>query len=357
VTYGFKLPSLWRNVLTKSPATLCSYSRMQNIERKIDGLPDEIAQKLDDIFMRNLVDFLASGPKLNPRTGQPLMPSIDVPPPRKGKAISRSTLCDGVLGYDAHVLGRDLAKVMQYGHELTLKEQDRVIYAIEDRHFKEWLASRRSSALVIKGSASNFDEPITAMSFLAAHVINSVNTVADSQMICLHWFTSEHISVRDIDGNAQGIIRSLIGQLVSLYKGFDLYFIKRSTAQAIRDFNDLEVLCNVFDELIAQIPKKSTVFCVIDSLARLEYGHKEEVAFLAKRLHQTARWAGEGGNRFKLLLTHPGGAFSAATEFSTASETVTLPEDISGDRMGFNRLIWEYKAGEKIFELSKGKKK
>jgi hypothetical protein len=246
---------------------------------------------------------------------------------------------------------------LQYGHELNLKEQDRIIYAIENRGFKNWLASPRSSALVVQGNATNLDGPITAMSFLAAHIINSVNTVANSQMICLHWFTSEHVSVRDIDGNAPSIMRSLIGQLVSLYKGFDLYFIKRSTAKAIREFNDLEVLCNVFDELIAQIPKKSTVFCVIDSLARLEYGHKEQVAFLAKRLHQTARWAGEGGSRFKLLLTHPGGAFGAASKFSTDTEMVTLPEDISGDRMGFNRLIWESKAGEKISELSKAKRK
>jgi hypothetical protein len=307
--------------------------------------------------MRSLYDFLASNGNLHPRTGQPLAPAVNEPPPRKGKAISRSTLCDGVLGCDLDIPGRDLAKIMRYGLELSLKEQDRVIYAIEDGHFKDWLASPRSTALVIKGNATNLDGLITAMSFLAAHVINSVNAVSKSQMICLHWFTSEHISARGSDTNVQAIIRSLIGQLVSLYEGFDLYFIKRSTAQAIRDYNDLEVLCNVFDELIVQIPRKSTVFCVIDSLARLEYNHKEDVAYLAKRLHQPAIWAGKEGSRFKLLLTHPGGAFSAASEFSTRGETVDLSEDISGDRMGFNRLIWESKAGNKISELSKAKKK
>jgi hypothetical protein len=198
------------------------------------------------------------------------------------------------------------------------------------------------------------------MSFLAAHLIHSVHAAAaaeKSRMICLYWFAGEHRNSRkDANANVQAIVRSLIGQLGNLYKGFDLYFIKRSTVQSIREDDDLKVLCDVFNELIFQLPAKTTIFCVIDWLAYLEYEHKEEVLSLVQRLCMVARHADGYGSMFKLLFTHAGGAFGAASEFNADNEVVSVPEDAGGERMGFNKLIWETKVGNKIVEIPRKQK-
>jgi hypothetical protein len=331
---------------------MCSYSRLQEMHGDIKLSRSEGQEYAE--AMRQLVELFKSHSRLDPRTGHALPAPLTLQPHPKGKAISRSALCAGVLGYDAEIPNNDLGTMMRYGQDLSLKEQDRIIFAVEDRRFKNWLAAPRSSALLIKGNATNLENsPICSMSFLAAHIVNSVNTLTNSRMICLQWFTSQHLNVQASTGSVAAIMRSLIGQLVNLYRGFDLYFIKRSTAQAIRDYNDLTVLCDVFDELIVQLPAKATVFCVIDWLARLEYDHREEVRLLTERLYNIARFAGDRGSRFKLLLTHAGGAFHAATAFSNSDDFLVLPEAISGDRMGFNKAIWDSKTGDDIAALTR----
>jgi hypothetical protein len=346
-----------RNELTCLKADLCSYSREQEMHGDIRLGRGEQMETYKVVC--ELMDFLKSHPLLDPKTGKSLpLPSVPPPPP-KGKSISRSALCTSLLNYDDEIPIKDLKTMMQYGHELTLKEQDRIIFAIEDRRFKNWLAAPRSAALLIKGNATNLEHnPVCSMSFLAAHLVNSVNALPDARMICLHWFTSEHRDVRKSTGSVAAIMRSLIGQLVYLYRGFDLYFIKRSTAEAIRDSNDLAVLCDVFDQLIVQVPAKATVFCVIDWLAQLEYDYKEDVALVVERLRSVARFAGDQGSSFKLLLTHAGGSFIAANQFSDDSgELLVLPEAISGERMGFTKAIWDSKAGDEIAALTmRGKK-
>ena len=49
------------------------------------------------------------------------------------------------------------------------------------------------------------------------------------------------------------------------------------------------------------------------------------------------------------MLTHGGGAFWAAAEFG---ETLIVPEDAGGNRMGFNKLMWNAKVGDKIGDLA-----
>jgi hypothetical protein len=135
-----------------------------------------------------------------------------------------------------------------------------------------------------------------------------------------------------------------------MQNGFDLSFITRSMAVAMRE-NHLKVLCDVFDELIFQLPKKTVIICVIDWMARLESRRKEDVRYMLQRLRKIASCPSEKGEVFKLLLTHAGGGFRGAGLFSR-KEILDVPEYLDGNRNGFSKLMWDAKVSHKIEHLA-----
>lgn len=307
-------------------------------------------------ILQSLEEALRSNPKLHPQSGQPLQVQYTQPQAPRRKAISRQSLCESVLRYDPDVPWADLTAIMHRGSELSLKEQDRIVYVIESPVLRNWLLSPKNGILLVRENSEDLDSSSTssAMSFVAAHIIQSTQQQAQkSRLLSLHWFAGQHRNARsDADANVHGVVRSLIGQLLHVYGRFDLYFIKQSTALAIRERNDLKVLCDVFDELLFQLPEKTVLFCVVDWLACLEYRHRDDVQYLLERLRAVARHAGGKGTLFKLLLTHAGGAFRAAAVLDGPGEILDVPEDGDGNRMGFNKLMWDLKVSSKIDHLA-----
>ena len=325
-------------------------SETKSILVEVDSRVSETKSILAEV-LQCLENLALSNPKLHSRTGQPL-PLCEAPPHRV-KAISRQTLCDSVLRYEEAIPQGDLGNIIRRGNQLTLKEQDRIVYVIENQRLRDWLLNPRSSVLLIRGNSTNLDSGASAMSFVTAHIVQSTQQVQKSRIFCLFWFADQHRNTRhDADANVHGIMRSLIGQLLHVSNDFDLHFIKRRTALAVREKNDLQVLCNIFDELIYQLPAKTIAFCVVDSIACMEYEHKEDVQVLVQRLHNVARHASKKGSSFKLLFTHGGGAFRAAAEFGAPREILDVPEDAGGNRMGFNKLMWDDKVGGKVDKMA-----
>ncbi|KAI0165324.1 hypothetical protein GGR52DRAFT_104637 [Hypoxylon sp. FL1284] len=331
----------------KDEANLGGLRRLHDIDQGVLAV-----QKL----LLNLEEALRSNPKLHYRTGQLLQAQITQPPPApRRKAISRQSLCEGVLRYEPDVPLADLEAIMHRGSELSLKEQDRIVYVIESAVLRNWLLSPRSGTLLVRETTSDpGSSSASAMSFAAAHVVQSTGQARGARLMCLHWFAGQHRNARaDADANVHGVVRSLVGQLLHQPGvDFDLYFVKRSTALAIRERSDLRVLCDVLDELLFQLPARTVVFCVIDWIACLEYNYRDDVRYLLDRLRAVARHAGAKGTVFKLLLTHAGGAFRAASAFDGPGEVLDVPEEGDGNRMGFNKLVWDLKVSSKIDHLA-----
>ncbi|KAL2786505.1 hypothetical protein BJX66DRAFT_342097 [Aspergillus keveii] len=328
----------------KAEADVCSQHRLRDLDRKVDRHQMELRE-----LLQRLHDLLTNGSKLRPHLGDfQQLQGVRY----QGKAISRQSLCDAVLRYSEDVPPRDLATMLLYGRDLSLKEQDRAVHVIESKQLKKWLLAPQSSILLVNGNASNLDLPASATSFVAAYFAQSLQSVPKSRLSCLYWFTNQHRDLQhDADANVHGALRSLIGQLLHTRNTFDLHFIKRRTAKAIRDKNDLDVLCNLFEELIHQLQENTVTFCIVDALACLEYECRKDVLFLVHRLCNIVRQSSRDGGLFKLLITHAGGAFWAASEFQSGMENLLVPENPSGNRMGFNDLIWDAGVGCRIEEL------
>ncbi|KAI0597041.1 hypothetical protein F4775DRAFT_584592 [Biscogniauxia sp. FL1348] len=324
----------------KAEAELCGLRRLSSIQEDVRKI------------LLGVEEFLRSNPRLHPKTAQALKDLYIQPPTPKRKAISRQSLCESVLRYEEDIPSVDLTAVMHQGSELSLKEQDRIVYVIESQSLRGWLLNPKNAVLLVRGNSDDLDSGGTAMSFVAGHVIQSTRQAYKGRLLCLYWFAGQHRNVRnDANASVDGIMRSLIGQLLYMYSKFDLYFIKRNTAVAMHE-GDLEVLCDVFDELIYQLPERTVVFIVIDWLACLEYHHRDDVEFLLGRLHAITRHARGKGSLFKLLLTHNGGAFRGAAKFDGPGEILDVPEDGDGNRMGFNKLMWDTKVSTEIDQLA-----
>ncbi|TGJ84773.1 hypothetical protein E0Z10_g3977 [Xylaria hypoxylon] len=329
----------------KGEAEICGFRRLQTM--------DERTQESLDI-LKKVESLLRSNPKLDFHTGQWRQYSLAEAPARKRRAISRQSLCEAVLRYDEDVPWDDLVTTMHGGSELSLKAQDRIVYVIESEALKAWLLNSKNAALLIRGSSEQLGNDISAISFVAAHLVQSTQKAqGTSRLLGLFWFTKQHQNKRsDADANVHGIMRSLIGQLVHAYGGFDLYFIKRSHAIAVREDNDIKTLCDIFDSLVFQLPEKTITICVIDWLACLEYREKHDVDYLVQRLLSIVRHSNENGSLFKLLLTHGGGAFWAASTFAERGNVLDVPEDGNGNGMGFNKLMWDDNVDDKFRRLA-----
>ncbi|KAI0436138.1 hypothetical protein F4803DRAFT_543327 [Xylaria telfairii] len=238
--------------------------------------------------------------------------------------------------------------------ELSLEAQERIVYVIENEALNTWLLSSKNAALLIRGNSEQLDSNTSAISFVAAHLVQSTQQAQHkSRLLGLFWFARQHQNKRnDADANVHGVMRSLIGQLVHAYGEFDLYFIKRSHAIAIRENNDIKTLCDMFDSLVFQLPKKTITICVLDWLACLEYREKHEVDYLVQRLLSIIQHSNENGSLFKLLLTHGGGTFWAAGTFIGRGVILDVPEDGNGNGMGFNKLMWDAHVDDKFKHLA-----
>ncbi|KAI1150758.1 hypothetical protein F4825DRAFT_425466 [Nemania diffusa] len=344
-----KVDTFKRAVLAvKSEAEICGFRRLQIVDERTKGQ----SKMLEEIVL-----LLRSNPNIDFRTGQfrqyPFATAGQTT--LKRRAISRQSLCEAVLRYDENIPSDDLAAILHGGSNLSLKGQDRVVYVIESEALKAWLLNSNNAALLIRGSSEHLESDESAISFVVAHLVQSTQKAQHaSRILGLFWFTKQHQNKsRDADANVHGVIRSLIGQLVYGYGEFDLYFIKRSHATAIREDNDIKTLCDVFDNLIYQLPEKTIVFCIIDGLSCLEYSEKHDVQYVVQRLLSIVRHSNENGSMFKLLLTHAGGTFRAATTFVGRGEILDVPEDGNGKGMGFTRLMWDGNVDDKFQRLAK----
>lgn len=96
---------------------------------------------------------------------------------------------------------------------------------------------------------------------LSAKLAESLNIPS----IGLTFFCWEHPNEsEDPDANLPAMMNSLLGQFLRKHNGFDLADIL-NLGNTQND--DVESLCKVFGKLDAQLPKESTIFCIIDGVS------------------------------------------------------------------------------------------
>lgn len=173
---------------------------------------------------------------------------------------------------------------------------------------QKWITATESAALLINANhrGSTRQQPT---SFICAKLVDSMTTSASNdnvhteERICipLAFFCGEHMGKDDPDAGPDGMMRSLLAQLLNAYRDFDLRTVQRMQHLNYDDVNDL---CQIFDLLIAQLPSYFVVFCVLDVISIYEDddGVCGEASVVVRALVDVVERTEASGCAFKLLL-------------------------------------------------------
>ena len=190
-----------------------------------------------------------------------------------------------------------------------MQDQDRVVAIMRSPKLQTWITTTDSSALFINANHEESTRQQSA-SFVCAKLVDSMtpspsNAPPESRMsLPLACFCGEHLQKDDPDSGPDGMMRSLLAQLLLAYRDFDLRTVQQMQNL---DYSDVNDLCDVFDILITQLPHYLVIFCVIDAISFYEDNAKlrEKAGIAVQALVDVVERTRESGCVFKLLLMSP----------------------------------------------------
>lgn len=172
-----------------------------------------------------------------------------------------------------------------------------------DPKFQKWLSTRPSEVLLVQDNIFSTEYGrITTMSALCASLSRSLRE--DYGVISMQFFCGQHAAPDDSLYGPVRLLRCLIKQLIctSGYD-FDLSILNPPRQRKAIEEGDLQMLCNLFRELVYQLPPDTMLFCSIDGLSFLEKRpYQHQVSTVMHTLVQLTRDL-DLNSIFKLLVT------------------------------------------------------
>lgn len=204
-----------------------------------------------------------------------------------------------------HIPAQDVENMLVQREAIEEPIREQGTWLLHSRRFQEWVASKKSEALLVDGNAEGLEsERISPMSTLCAAFIRSFKELRHSAPCQLSFFCGLHTaSVDDLSG-PRGLMRSLLTQLLWNYQ-FHFDFVNSHDHRVLLENHELSHLCEAFKNLIYQLPAHTIVFCIVDGISVYERANLEdELKIVASMLHDLSLDP-HLGCFFKLLLTSP----------------------------------------------------
>lgn len=242
-----------------------------------------------------------------------------------------------ILVYDEVCIQKDITICRGLGGTMSNAEKDYASFVATSEKLRLWLTEpTRSCALVIKG-AFKHNVSISPLSFLCAEISHLYGAIPNT--IAIGHFCSLHVdSWQNPRANARGMMASLLGQLLSFREGFDLSFIDKQMIQDAKN-DDIRVFCKIFRHLVAQMPKRSTLFCFVDTISIYETSQRlDETRIAFQTLANLLDPRGKSAT-FKLLVTSPGRSIPIE-KYISDENIMVVPDFIDGDRHGVINLSY-----------------
>lgn len=237
--------------------------------------------------------------------------------------VTQECLTD-MLNVDSRGAVDDIQITMRRGMSLDPSCQGQAYTLMRNSKFDTWLKSRGAQVLLVDGNSNSVAlSRISPISLLCATLARSLEDVQSA--ICLQFFCGLHTSSNDSLSGPQGLVRSLISQLLS-FGNFDLAFINSRTSRDRIQSYELDHLCELFRELLHQIPIDVTVFCIIDSISlyeRDEWNH--DVCFVVRKLREITETV-ELNAVFKLFVASSGRSRHVNSQIAPQDQLI-LPRD------------------------------
>lgn len=217
-------------------------------------------------------------------------------------SLSQDDLLD-ILGVSADSPIQDLRRIIRAGQSTELSASHIAKGIIEGQKFKDWLSTDASAALFIEGGSSSASHGRnTPISLMSSVVIESLHDKEPA--VAIYFFCGSHTSSKDSIKGPQGMMRSLICQILRLFS-VELDFISsRRYREQLQSLN-LHTLCDCFGKLVKRLPMDTVLICIIDSICFFEKKEWAENCRKAVNDLQDLADDDELGAVFKLLITSP----------------------------------------------------
>ena len=206
-----------------------------------------------------------------------------------------------LLHVDHKILGHNFQLALDHGRAMTSTRQQRATWLMQEPAFQQWFRAMGSHILIVDGMEQEMDT-ISSLSYFCAMLHNNLSSLQVA--IPLTFFCGLHAKPGENLEGAQGIMRSLIYQLLLLHLDFDYSFRDYPFLEGIRN-QSIVHLCRLFRNLLTSF-QSATVFCMIDGISEYEissrlYDVNIMMGYFKDLVDETNRE--DSGINFKFLVT------------------------------------------------------
>ncbi|KAE8449419.1 hypothetical protein EG329_008027 [Mollisiaceae sp. DMI_Dod_QoI] len=199
---------------------------------------------------------------------------------KRGAVVSPSRLCQ-ILTQSHSNEPPNLNMAFEHAtedFEQALVEKGRVVVNVQSqvqsllRHdrFLQWINDYHSNLILVNANLRTPDlARLSAISVFSATFIASMLKVYPNEVI-VYFFCGVHVDRTDLWSGPNGLLRSIIIQLVMKLVKIDhlsLDFIDNRNYLQDLEEHDLKSLCEVLHSLVSQFPTETTIYCIIDSVS------------------------------------------------------------------------------------------
>ncbi|KAF2729185.1 hypothetical protein EJ04DRAFT_447810 [Polyplosphaeria fusca] len=322
------------------------FQQYSHLDNRFEAVVTELEQVKEQF--RNMCDFFGSSSRLDPRTQDcellrvPLKRVLSAPELKQMRDALRDKQL-GLLNYNESIAQADIQRNLRSVWTMPRAAQDRVISIVRDRRLQDWITERSSSALFLNGNHS-MSSPQNPTSFVCAKLLASTEPQSSAEpgksrnTFAVSFFCAEHLRSSDPYHGAIGIIQSIVAQVLICYDDFNLDTIRQLSHV---NFDDLDGLCDIFEILLSQLPRRTVLFCVIDGITSHEDSEvrREDVGAVLQRLIELAEQDFSEGCTFKLLITSPRLSRIYQRKLKTRENVLTMPAKLASQG-GFSNAKW-----------------
>ncbi|KAF6837853.1 hypothetical protein CPLU01_02739 [Colletotrichum plurivorum] len=208
----------------------------------------------------------------------------------------------GVLG-DEH--WGDLEFVTRQSVHFSDSDMGRTQWLAQASDFRGWLREESSSLLLVDGWGN--PHRTSPLSGFCASLVKTL--FSDDRSEVAFFFAGLHVDgASRLNGGPTAMMRSLIAQILLSRRipPPDLGFLSPDMLEACR-YGDLRTLCDVFVEIVEQVPSHMTVFCIVDGVSWYEqHPWRADLHCVATMFEELIKssLAGRSG-RLKVIFTSP----------------------------------------------------
>ncbi|KAH8879757.1 hypothetical protein GQ53DRAFT_705263, partial [Thozetella sp. PMI_491] len=160
----------------------------------------------------------------------------------------------------------DIDYILQNKERVPREDRARSERILPMSQLQDWITAPANRELLIQGDFQG-TQYSSGLSVLCCSLIQALQSI--KQYRCVAFFCGRHLEDEDAHAGPQGMIRSLLSQLLR-QQNFDTRGLDSNINPSAVESGDIGQLCLLFEWLVCQLPVWVPLFCIIDGIKYYE---------------------------------------------------------------------------------------